>query len=425
MGRALQGRKRLTYWHEAKKELTELLERYGLPGSTPSPEFPFAALHRSSLWTLENLTEDVPQARGSRLRPWLDQHNPLGGLELDLYNLLAKDSAFRERAVCSLLQTYFTDTPWEEILCAVGLQDEPFDGFGPPPYVPIGTTFPNRDALAAANIHRPLQGGIWGKQNEEAKSIVVSGGYADDEDYGSEIIYTGQGGVTAGRHTHDQTLTRGNSALVNSAASGTPVRVIRGAGRHSEHAPHSGLRYDGLYRVEDYWSERRREDGHRIWRYRLRAVNDTPVADVPAPRPPLLSLSDIDSESEARPGRRQATIQRIIRSTQRANRVKRLHDYTCQVCGIRIDTPTGAYAEAAHIKPLGRPHNGPDRTDNILCLCPNHHVAFDFGMLTIEEDGSIRERGGESRGKLRTAQGHVVNPDFLGYHRDHHDHRES
>lgn len=29
--------------------------------------------------------------------------------------------------------------------------------------------------------------------------------------------------------------------------------------------------------------------------------------------------------------------------------------------------PAGFYAEAAHIRPLGRPHNGPDTKDNLIC----------------------------------------------------------
>ena len=34
-------------------------------------------------------------------------------------------------------------------------------------------------------------GGIGGTKAEGADSIVVNGGYEDDEDYGDEIIYTG------------------------------------------------------------------------------------------------------------------------------------------------------------------------------------------------------------------------------------------
>ncbi|MFF2778237.1 YDG/SRA domain-containing protein [Streptomyces sp. NPDC058052] len=433
-GRAHQGKQRLTPWNASKDELAALLAKYGQPGSMPAPEYPFTALHRSPLWKLEGITEDVPQARGSSLGPWLDQHDPRGGFEKDLHERLVSDMPFRDEAVSRLLQTYFTDVDWQDILIDVGLQSGPFHGFGPVPYVPVGTVFTNRDALAAANIHRPLQAGIWGKQKEDAKSIVVSGGYEDDEDLGAEIIYTGQGGMTEGRHTHDQDLSRGNAALLNSIASGTPVRVIRGAGDHSPYAPAQGLRYDGLFRVEDCWSERRDADDFRIWRFRLRALGEVPtpeqlqsinedVLPFPSSTSPDTTQPPQEPEPGERPDRRAVMTQRIVRSTKRANRVKELHDYTCQVCALRIATPTGAYAEAAHVRPLGRPHNGPDRTDNILCLCPNHHVAFDFGMLTIGDDGTIHERenhGGPPR-RLRTVPGHDVDLAHLAYHRAHHE----
>ena len=37
-----------------------------------------------------------------------------------------------------------------------------------------------------------------------------------------------------------------------------------------------------------------------------------------------------------------------------------------QMCGIRLEGFAGPYAEAAHVRPLGSPHNGPDTLNNIL-----------------------------------------------------------
>jgi putative restriction endonuclease len=59
---------------------------------------------------------------------------------------------------------------------------------------PIHTAYVDRRALADAGVHRPLQHGISGAAAEGADSIVVSGGYEDDEDYGDLIVYTGAGG---------------------------------------------------------------------------------------------------------------------------------------------------------------------------------------------------------------------------------------
>jgi putative restriction endonuclease len=61
--------------------------------------------------------------------------------------------------------------------------------------VPVGASFKNRTELRASSVHPPLQSGIHGTKSEGADSIVVSGGYPDDEDHGDVIIYTGAGGT--------------------------------------------------------------------------------------------------------------------------------------------------------------------------------------------------------------------------------------
>ena len=82
--------------------------------------------------------------------------------------------------------------------------------FGDLPEIPVGTPFTSRRALLDAGVHRQLQAGIAGGAYTGAESIVVSGGYEDDEDYGDLIVYTGQGGndPNTGRQVADQQLTR-------------------------------------------------------------------------------------------------------------------------------------------------------------------------------------------------------------------------
>ena len=75
----------------------------------------------------------------------------------------------------------------------------------------------------------------------------------------------------------------------------------------------------------------------------------------------------------------------------------------------------GLYAEAAHIRPLGKPHNGPDTTDNILCLCPNHHWLFDYGAFGISDDFKLIG----IKGELRTSTKHAIDNKQLSYHRNH------
>jgi len=57
-----------------------------------------------------------------------------------------------------------------------------------------GQEFSDRVTLAAAGIHKPTQAGISYSEKDGADSIVLSGGYADDEDFGDLIVYTGMGG---------------------------------------------------------------------------------------------------------------------------------------------------------------------------------------------------------------------------------------
>jgi len=56
--------------------------------------------------------------------------------------------------------------------------------------------------------------------------------------------------------------------------------------------------------------------------------------------------------------------------------VKALYRNECQVCGDRLDTRVGPYSEAAHIRGLGAPHDGPDVLANVLCLCSNADLGF-------------------------------------------------
>lgn len=68
-----------------------------------------------------------------------------------------------------------------------------------------------------AGLHRHLQSGISGSYADGADAIVVSGGYAADEDYGDAIVYTGQGGrdPETKKQISDQSFDdSGNLALV-------------------------------------------------------------------------------------------------------------------------------------------------------------------------------------------------------------------
>jgi putative restriction endonuclease len=270
------------------------------------------------------------------------------------------------------------------------------------PGVQIGQAFQSRRQLYDADVHKTLQAGIVGSGPRGAESIVLSGGYADDEDDGEIVIYTGHGGrdPASGRQVADQTFTNQNQALVTSSLEGLPVRVVRGSGHRSPFSPTSGYRYDGLFRIESYWQEPGR-DGFLVCRYRL-------VADRTGD---LVVSADATTGGSAR--RILTNVQRIVRDTALGREVKRLHDYRCQACGIRLDCAGGPYAEAAHIRPLGRPHDGPDELANLLCLCPNHHVLFDNGAFGI---GHAMDLIGIP-GQLAVVRHHEINAQHSAFHR--------
>jgi putative restriction endonuclease len=297
---------------------------------------------------------------------------------------------------------------------------------GEVPNAEVGQEYSTRRLAHEAGVHRPLQAGICGTKKTGAESIVVSGGYKDDEDYGDVIVYTGHGGQDgSGNQVSDQSLDdSGNAALVTSCLEGLPVRVLRGWQSDSPYAPESGYRYDGLYRVTSYGSKLG-IDGFLIWQFRLEAYDGTPMPQA-AQQQELPTVGPTDStvtsgtpavEGNEAPDRVTATVQRIVRSSAVKRQVKEWHDNRCQICDLRIEVLGGSYSEGAHIQALGSPHNGPDTTGNVLCLCPNCHVMFDAGAIVLGDDLSVI-RGGEEQGALRTHPRHVIDLECVRRHRE-------
>jgi putative restriction endonuclease len=262
--------------------------------------------------------------------------------------------------------------------------------FGAVPGVPPGATFATRQAAAAAGVHKPLQAGISGSAQEGADSVVVSGGYEDDQDYGSVILYTGHGGLDpiTGKQIADQTLTRQNLALAVSCIQGLPVRVLRGATGDPQYSPSSGYSYDGLFDVQSYWQATGRS-GYKICRFVLVAqlAQNTTTNPPPAPPPGPGGVAFVSA-------------QRTVRNTAVTQWVKALYGCACQVCGTKLQTAAGPYAEGAHLRPMGNPHNGPDSVDNVLCVCPNDHVRIDYGEIGFDSSWNV----------IQLATGQVISP---------------
>lgn len=286
--------------------------------------------------------------------------------------------------------------------------------FGPIPGIRPGHEFFSRIELHLAGVHRPTQAGISARAGEGAESIVLSGGYEDDADFGDLVLYTGAGGRSAetGQQVADQTLTGPNLELARNLATGLPVRVTRKVteGRRSFY------RYAGLYRVAGYWHETGRS-GHQVWRYRLERLPEeiSPARPAPAATSTLFTQAEEPAAGYGPAERRPTTTLRLVRDTALTRQIKHLYDYHCQACLTRLLSPAGPYAEAAHIRPLGTPHHGPDALENILCLCPNHHVLFDLGAWAVAPDYRLLGLPGE----LHVHRRHALAAEHLAYHRAH------
>jgi len=285
--------------------------------------------------------------------------------------------------------------------------------FGEITGVQEGQWFEGRKEMMPTSFHRNWGAGIDGNGSEGTAAIVLSGGYEDDKDLGDEIIYTGAGGndANSGKQVSDQTWTnRGNAGLLKSMNEGLPVRVIRGHKHKSPFSPTSGYTYAGLYSVVDAWQETGKS-GFKICRFRLVYAGDN------AERKSAEEV-ELDLDHDVREKKRvKGTVLRIVRDTKLAHDIKALYNHKCQVCDVAIPTKNGFYSEGAHIKPLGKPHNGDDSLANLICLCPNHHVMFDKGSFAIADNYELL--GAES-GQLSVHTKHKIEKENLNYHRESH-----
>ena len=280
--------------------------------------------------------------------------------------------------------------------------------FGNIENIEVGQIFENREVLSKARIHGPTMAGIWGRESEGACSIVLSGGYEDDIDELDYIFYTGQGGqdIPGGKQVADQEFVRGNKALMLSCKYSLPIRVTRG--HQIKNGPSKGYRYDGLYYVNKF--ERvKGKSGYYICRFHLGSEKQIDILEKEI-KPNL-------KPDYKRVDRAATTVSRIKRDVSLSENIKEIYRYKCQVCNVYLKTPYGAIAIGAHIKGLGKPHNGPDVIENMICLCPNHHEQFDdHGFYIDPETYEIKGLEGFEGKKITLNKKHNIEKSFLKYH---------
>ncbi|MGW3308914.1 YDG/SRA domain-containing protein [Streptomyces sp. NPDC001073] len=310
--------------------------------------------------------------------------------------------------------------------------------------VVVGDLFGSRLDVLAAKLHQTNQRGISRLKDEKdglwiADAIVLNGGYVDDDDQWTFMRYTGASegkdrDSTTGRLLRSQSWEHDdNAALKRSYERERPIRVIRGFEGDKRYSPPKGYRFDGLFRVaaiRTATSKWPAPDGSKIdiCQFDLERLPDSEQALSAMGSRVAEALEAVgqvleEPGEERYPEARTVEIQRLMRSVATSRRVKKLYDGECQLCGLRLLGPDGEpHSQGAHIRPLGRPHNGPDVEPNILCVCPNCHVRLDVGAVVVDEDWSIVVRaamfGTPMLPKLKTKRSHRVHPDYLRYHRE-------
>ncbi len=127
---------------------------------------------------------------------------------------------------------------------------------------------------------------------------------------------------------------------------------------------------------------------------------------------PLQKISDI-GDKEYPPNKITTTIIRRIRDTALSKKIKEERNYQCQICGTTLSIKGKGYAETHHVKPLSR--DGVDKEDNMLVLCPNCHVLFDYGEIAIspEDCKSVINHGGKAIGTLKPP---LPKKEYVKYH---------
>jgi putative restriction endonuclease len=147
------------------------------------------------------------------------------------------------------------------------------------------------------------------------------------------------------------------------------------------------------------------------------------------PDQPRVGLTDLDAlvHPKEREVRQIATNVAIRDATFRYRVVEQTYAGRCALTGLRLTNGLGrAEVDAAHIRPVAS--GGPDSVRNGIALTKSVHWAFDRGLLSIGDDGSILtvDRGAEDLKKLLNISGRALLPEneassphvaYLSWHR--------
>jgi putative restriction endonuclease len=137
-----------------------------------------------------------------------------------------------------------------------------------------------------------------------------------------------------------------------------------------------------------------------------------------------------DPEMYARPLVEQLHF-RPFREAAFARSVRAIYNFTCAMTGLSIINGGGnPEVEAAHIRPVGNDHYGPDSVRNGIALSRSIHWMFDRGLLSLTDGYEIlvaKDLVPDSAKRLLNPDGKILlpadrrlcpHPQFLQYHRE-------
>jgi putative restriction endonuclease len=128
---------------------------------------------------------------------------------------------------------------------------------------------------------------------------------------------------------------------------------------------------------------------------------------------------------------REQLVRRPFRDRAFARQVCEAYYSRCALTGIRLVNGGGrTEVEAAHIKPVGDGHKGPDSVRNGIALCQTVHWMFDRGVISLTDNFDLladksyvtqdvqRLFRPELRADVPAVDIHKPHPQFLKYHRE-------
>ncbi|MGE3541515.1 MAG: HNH endonuclease [Candidatus Tectimicrobiota bacterium] len=123
---------------------------------------------------------------------------------------------------------------------------------------------------------------------------------------------------------------------------------------------------------------------------------------------------------------------RLFRDVAFTHGVRALYKNTCAMTGLSMVNGGGRpEVEAAHIRPVGNDHHGPDSMRNGIALSRSIHWMFDRGLISLTDDYNIlivESLVPDPMKRLLNPDGKILlpadsrlypHPQFLHYHREH------